>query len=268
MSGLAWMPDARTPLSRAAAACAAHGMAIFPCNGKLPRTAHGMLDATTDAETVAAWWRRWPDASIGWRIPEGLVVLDIDARHRGHESLADLEREHGRLPKTLTAVTGGGGLHIVLRMPAGIEARQLAGIRDGIDTRTSKGYIITAPSLHASGLRYAWHDRVRVADAPGWLAELVRVPAPVPTPYAPAVTAPGDTGRRERYARAALEGEARAVAATAEGGRNHRLFAAWARCTRDAAVAPFVPRNLVVCELTRAARAAGLPDVEILRTLR
>jgi hypothetical protein len=67
---------------------------------------------------------------------------------------------------------------------------------------------------------------------------------------------------------AALAGEAEAVAATSEGGRNHRLFAAWARCSRDADVAPFLSRELVVRELTAAARACGLADAEIARTLR
>lgn len=40
-----------------------------------------------------------------------LVVLDIDPRHGGDDSLADLQSEHGALPLTVTALTGGGGQH-------------------------------------------------------------------------------------------------------------------------------------------------------------
>ena len=45
----------------------------------------------------------------------GVVVIDEDAG--GRETLARLEREHGPLPRTVMARTGGGGRHIVLKHP-------------------------------------------------------------------------------------------------------------------------------------------------------
>ena len=76
--------------------------------GKHPRTTHRLKDATTDPEQVHAWWEQWPDANIGIApgAESGLVVVDVDPRHRGTlEALGDL-------PPTLTVRTGGGGWHL------------------------------------------------------------------------------------------------------------------------------------------------------------
>ena len=60
------------------------------------------------------WYGRWPDAGIGIVTGKGsgLAVLDVDPRHGGDDSLAALEREHGALPHTIEAITGGGGRHV------------------------------------------------------------------------------------------------------------------------------------------------------------
>ena len=48
-------------------------------------------------EQVQRWWRRWPDANVGvvTGAVSGLVVLDVDPRHGGGDSLAALEDVHG-----------------------------------------------------------------------------------------------------------------------------------------------------------------------------
>ena len=63
-----------------------------------------------------------------------------------HPFLA-LDRASG-IGWAMPAVTGGQGLHIVLRMPTGVEAKQSAGaLGVGLDVRVgSKGYIVVAPS--------------------------------------------------------------------------------------------------------------------------
>ena len=65
---------------------------------KHPRTEHGLKDATTDKETIRRWWQEWPDANVGVvaGAASGLVVLDVDPRHGGDESLRELEEQHGR----------------------------------------------------------------------------------------------------------------------------------------------------------------------------
>src|SRR5690348_15513877 len=70
-----------------AAKLAKRGIPVFPCapSEKQPLTPHGFHDASTDAEVVAAWWRRWPEANIG--IPTGAAsgvdVVDVDVHARG-----------------------------------------------------------------------------------------------------------------------------------------------------------------------------------------
>ena len=88
---------------------AAHNWPVFPLHGKIPAIAggRGVLDATTDLSVVAAWWSgRYRGANIGGRIPESMVMIDIDPYHGGLDTLAELERRHGRLPETLTDLSG------------------------------------------------------------------------------------------------------------------------------------------------------------------
>lgn len=70
--------------------------------GKHPRTPHGFKDASLEESEIDSWWQRWPDANIG--IPtgkiSGLIVLDIDPRNGGNDSLDALLEIHGPLPDT------------------------------------------------------------------------------------------------------------------------------------------------------------------------
>ena len=89
-------------------ACTPHSKE--PLYRRLP---HGVKDATTDPELIRSWFTEDPDANLGVRCgsASGLVVLDVDPRHGGTESLARLIAEHGPLPDTVTCQTGGGGVH-------------------------------------------------------------------------------------------------------------------------------------------------------------
>jgi hypothetical protein len=255
-----------TRVHAAARALAAGGWRIFPCAAdKRPLVRGGFKAATTNADDIDAWWAGWPTASIGWDIPPDHLVLDIDPRHGGDESLAELEAEHGRLPKTLSSLTGGGGQHLIFKVPAGTEVLQLTGVRDGIDTRVGgRGYIILPPSMHASGRRYAWSQRVAPVEAPGWLIEMVRGRA-VAWPRADGMRVAMRISKREPYAESVLAGECKEVSETTEGGRNDRLNKAWWRMQQFRHV---IPLERARAELTKAALAAGLSEQEIARVLR
>jgi len=60
-----------------------------------------------------------PNANIG--IPTGeksdWLVLDVD--DGGDETISALEATYGKLPDTVTAVTGSGGWHYVFKYPKG-----------------------------------------------------------------------------------------------------------------------------------------------------
>jgi hypothetical protein len=90
------------------------------------------------------------------------VVLDVDPRHGGDESLAALEREHV-IPPTWRTLTGGGGQHIIFACPDGVKISSVAAehmidppLGPGIDLRARSGHVITPPSQHISGGYYRW----------------------------------------------------------------------------------------------------------------
>jgi putative DNA primase/helicase len=148
--------------------------------GKHPRTGHGLHDATTDPEQIREWWGSWPDANIGLRTGQvsGLVVLDIDPRSGGEQSLEALEADYERLSVTVAAVTGGGGRHLFFRQPSH-EVRNSAGkLGAGLDVRGEGGYVVAPPSRHASGAQYEWlpglsPEEATLADPPEWLLALL-----------------------------------------------------------------------------------------------
>lgn len=126
-------------------------------------------------DEVRDWFHRWPAGNLGivTGALSGLIVLDVDPKHGGEASLRALEEEHGPLPVTLEAVSGGGGRHLYFRHPGGA-LHNRAGLRPGIDLRGDGGCIVTPPSLHASGRRYRWAPgrgpgERDPAPLPGWL---------------------------------------------------------------------------------------------------
>jgi hypothetical protein len=132
-----------------------------------------------DAATLAHWARRWPLLNLGvvTGAVSGLVVIDVDPRHGGFESLAALERQHGALPATIEAETGGGGRHLYFVCPVP-PPRNKAGLAPGVDLRGEGGMVVAPPSLHPSGRPYRWrpgHEpgALRLAALPPWLARLV-----------------------------------------------------------------------------------------------
>lgn len=155
---------------------ALRGIPVFPIKArdKHPLTEHGFKDATTDAEQIRQWWRKWRNANIG--IPtgprSGWLVVDIDTKAGAtYDTLAAL----GHLPATMTAQTGSGGLHLVFRYPRNsLEVRNSASkVAQGIDVRGDGGYIVAAPSIHPSGGAYEWVKELEPTPCPSWLLTLM-----------------------------------------------------------------------------------------------
>lgn len=145
----------------------------------------GLTNATAQEHIVRHWFTAAPYANVGLATG-GVVVLDVDPRHGGDESLRALEAEHGPLPETCRALTGGGGEHIFFRPPEGVEIRNSAGdsggLAPGLDVRGEGGYIVAPPSLHVSGRSYEWsvdHHPEEVAPAamPAWLVQALQKPS-------------------------------------------------------------------------------------------
>lgn len=176
---------------------------------KHPITVHGKDDATTDIGVISEWLARYPGCNWGVRPPLGTVVLDVDPRNGGDTTLADLEQQHGAIPPTLTAETGGGGRHIWLSYNGPSRGR----LCTGVDVKTNSGYLVAPPSIHASGGAYRWISELPAAHAPRWVRTILNPPA-------------------RRYERPPAGGNLDAlilfVADAPEGERNRRLY--WAAC--------------------------------------
>ncbi len=132
---------------------------------------HGEKDATTDEATIRRWFKM-PVVNVGVSI-DGVVVLDLDKKHGGMDTLANWERKHGALPLTPTVKSGGGGRHFVFKHP-GVPLNPKPA--RGVDCLWGNGGgWVVPPSLHASGNRYEWLVSLEtpLAAMPPWLVEIV-----------------------------------------------------------------------------------------------
>jgi hypothetical protein len=109
--------------------------------------------------------------------------VDVDPKSGGDANLCSLIEAHGDgWLDTFTQETGSRGSHFLFTYPPEIELRNSAGkLAVGIDTRAEGGYIVLAPSIHASGRRYAIANAGEIKPAPSWLIEeLIRKPTEQP----------------------------------------------------------------------------------------
>lgn len=125
--------------------------------GKHPRVTNGVNDATKDSAIVNKWFNEWPLANIGVATgaASGILVLDVDVKSGGFDSLDKIIDENGPIPDNILAVTGSGGRHYVFKYPGKV-GRSTTNLWPGIDIRGDGGYIVVAPSNHISGGVYFW----------------------------------------------------------------------------------------------------------------
>lgn len=153
--------------------------------GKHPRVNGWQREASKDEGQIREWWSKWPKSNVG--IVTGsisnLFVLDVDGK-KGADSLNELIDKYGPLPDTPMAITGSGGRHIFFTYPGGHLSNR-TGFQPGLDIRGDGGFVVAAPSLHASGNLYQWEfplvDNV-LAPAPDWLLEMISKPSSVAKP--------------------------------------------------------------------------------------
>jgi len=146
------------------------GDPLCGCPGKHPLTSHGISDASTNPTIVKWWYKRWPTANIAIATgaASGLLVVDVDYKSGGLNSLAHLTQAYG--PLNTAKVRTGGGLHFYYRHVDGIGNK--VGIAGGIDVRSTGGYVCAPPSIHYSGKHYSWlvpPSEDTIKEAPDWL---------------------------------------------------------------------------------------------------
>jgi Bifunctional DNA primase/polymerase, N-terminal len=235
-----------------ALACARRGWPVFPCQPgqKIPATAHGFRDATTDPDQITGWFASHPDwnLAIATGAP-GPDVLDVDQHGpagNGYAALGRLRRS-GLLDGAAAYVhTPSGGLHAYFTGTAQRSGHLPA---HHLDFLSSGGYILAPPSQIDSH-RYQLIETTGRHGSLDW----------------PAVTRLLQPARQHQRTETRpapdrdLSHLARWVAAQPEGNRNAGLYWAANRALETDPAADLSP-------LADAARQAGLPDGEITRTL-
>ena len=153
-----------------------HGIPAYPAHPEkkmllLPRGYHfdqlGVVGEQNLAQAHAAW-QQYPGTRVAIVLGEAAGLAAIDVDHLGE--WAQFCEEYGELLlPTAVQVTGreGGGLHLLFHRgnadPALLKQGPWSAQYPHIEVK-SKGLIIAAPSLHASGHRYQWQLRSEPAD--------------------------------------------------------------------------------------------------------
>lgn len=222
--------------------------AKIPLGRLVPR---GMLDASTDPQTLQRWWKFAPTAGVGIALaPSGLVALDIDPRNGGTQTFDALQVEHGSLRSEVMAFTGGGGEHHVFVIPEGAQVSLPGKLGPGVDVKAN-GYIVVEPSIHPSGKQYGWEvsssplEGVAPSPLPDWLRSL-RVELHQPTPQPGSRPVDPVQARDAREALYVLDSDdyehwlraGMALHATGWGSVAYAMWCAWAQQSQkfDAAV--------------------------------
>ena len=142
----------------------------------------------TDDATFAGWYgpageyrQRENMGVITGTASGGVWVLDIDS-HNHPKAMkwleALLEQWNDGIPlRTATQRTGGGGIQIFFLAPEGwVPPTNKTSL--GIDIRGVGGFAMLPPSMHESGVNYAWVKSyepwaVGISEAPSWITEAV-----------------------------------------------------------------------------------------------
>jgi hypothetical protein len=237
--------------------------------GKQPLVRRGLYEATTDEAWVGYWWSRWRRANIGLATgaESGIAVVDIDLPS-AVTSLDRLVEGQYELPRTLTGLTGGGGVHLIYRSrdaELGNSVSRLPGIEEelpGVDLRANGGYVVAPPSVHRTGNRYEWLDEeVEPALAPEWLKQPKRRYLELE------VVRPADfNGDGTPYGLAVLRDELNRLCAAQVGTRNHQLNRS-AFAVAQIVAAGELSEGVARSALLTSARTIGLDEWESRQTI-
>ncbi len=159
MSALTVPRHAADPVAGALAAALeylANGLVPIPVTPDqkqppLVRWTHYRRHRPTRAQ-VRRWWERWPEANVAVLTGplSNLVVLDVDPRNGGLESLAALTTQHGPIGHRRLVDTPNGW-HFWLTHPGGVVTSHP--IAPGLDVKGDGGLVLAPPST-VGGLAY------------------------------------------------------------------------------------------------------------------
>ncbi|MFD5078052.1 bifunctional DNA primase/polymerase [Streptomyces sp. NPDC058371] len=123
--------------------------------------------------------RMYGDHNIGWRLPLGIIGLDVDQYEDKHgaDQLAELESRLGPLPATWSSTSRGDGPSRIYFFRVPEDCGELRGnaAPDIEVIQHHHRYAIVWPSVHPSGREYAWYNGRR-SDTPPALDQFAALP--------------------------------------------------------------------------------------------
>lgn len=154
-----------TPLDAALRYASVFGWAVLPIQpgSKLPASAHGVKDASTDPVQIRAWFEGRPDLNLAVAAgrASNLICFDIDPRNGGDAGWGAWLAMHGPHdddgPHQLTA---GGGSHYLAAYDPTWRSSKLA---QGVDLLSDGRYFLVYPS-QIGGKKYEWEASSDPAD--------------------------------------------------------------------------------------------------------
>ena len=231
-------------------------------------TCHGFYAGTLDCDRLAEMVRLHPRGLLAIRTgaPSGTAVVDVDGA--GIPVMREMVAD-GTLPRTLTAISGGGGYHLVYAHPGGKIMSGARKVAEGIDSKADGAYIVVAPSVHPRTREpYRWLGSFAddLTPMPPALADRLREQEHPPVTRGPVPAVAGPRG--SRYAEAALRGELERLLGAPEGERNDTLAKQAAFSLGQLVAAGVLDRDRTATLLERAAERIGLEPGETRRAIK
>jgi hypothetical protein len=145
-------------------------------NSKIPATNNGYKNHTKNPNLIKNWFKNqnYNVAVVAGSV-SGVLVLDIDPRNSGDESLEKLEKKLGKLPETLVQLTPSGGFHYIFKYN---EKLKKCVVDQGIDLLTDGGYFLVSPSK-IGNKSYEWElssESLQIAELPkSWVSYILKL---------------------------------------------------------------------------------------------
>lgn len=207
--------------------------------------------ATTDQAVIAEWQRLYSHKIKVWMMPtgpsNGLLVLDVDAKDGGYETL---KKYH--VPSTLSQRTKSGGTHFIYRYPSdGRIYGNRVKFDSGLDIRGEGGYIA-----------YYGFDNHPITEAPQWLLDVALSESKSQDPVNPENIVKVSQEIVQQILTSACEN-----IRNAPEGESNNVLNVEAYKVGQLIPSGSIARELAFNELFRAAKDRGKPDYEAKATI-
>lgn len=141
-----------------------HNFDGVPCVtvGKHPMRSSWQTQNYITEEALALWNNTYAGHGMGWVLDEQHIVIDVDKRSGGIESLEKLHVDLGiNLFVDCSAIvkTGGGGYHFYFKKDPSLSLGcKMPDKYKGIDIKQKGGFVVMPGSIHKSGNEYDWYS--------------------------------------------------------------------------------------------------------------